>query len=84
MAPVGGTTTDGDKRGSVVTPSRRPAVALALLVWAAAVAPGIWHLRTTSWPYDLDGFRDIATAQSLADGGGETLSIEAKQAGIRP
>lgn len=50
-----------------------PAIAANLLVaamFAAAVIPGVLATRTLLWPYDLDHFRDIASAYTMQDGGG--------------
>ena len=39
---------------------------LFLLLWIGAVAPAV-NLGDVSWPYDLDGFRDVAIAQAIGD-----------------
>ncbi|HTM05511.1 MAG TPA: hypothetical protein VL173_18505, partial [Vicinamibacterales bacterium] len=39
-----------------------------VLVWLAALAPAIVYLRDLQWPCDVDGLRDLASAQRIADG----------------
>jgi hypothetical protein len=41
---------------------------LFALAWVAALLPAITYLRGLQWPCDVDGFRDIAMAQGIADG----------------
>jgi hypothetical protein len=43
-------------------------VGIFLIVWAFAVAPGVWSTRDLDWPYDADGFRDLAVAQHIREG----------------
>jgi hypothetical protein len=43
-------------------------VAVFLIVWVLAVAPGVTSTRDLEWPYDADGFRDLAIAQQMRDG----------------
>lgn len=39
-----------------------------LVLWAFTIAPGAWATRDLDWPYDADGFRDVAIAQHARDG----------------
>lgn len=48
--------------------SDRATSGLALALILAAMAPGVWALRDLQWPYDLDGFRDVAIVQRILDG----------------
>ncbi|MBA2302931.1 MAG: hypothetical protein H0W08_09885 [Acidobacteria bacterium] len=48
---------------------RHAAAVLFLVVWTCAVAPGVIAVRDLTGPYDLDGFRDVAIAQAIRDGG---------------
>ena len=41
---------------------------LFVLVWLAALAPAMGYLRDLQWPCDVDGLRDLASAQRIADG----------------
>jgi hypothetical protein len=43
----------------------RLAWGLFVLLWAAAVVPGVVAMRGVEWPYDDDGFRDLAIAESM-------------------
>ena len=38
------------------------------VLWALAIALGPWATRDVDWPYDADGFRDVAIAQQARDG----------------
>lgn len=46
--------------------STAPLIFIAL--WTAAVVAGIVAVRGLTWPYDVDGLRDIAIAQAIRDG----------------
>jgi hypothetical protein len=48
---------------------RRHALGVLAAIWLLAVIPGSLAMRGVHWPYDPDGFRDIAFAQSIRDGG---------------
>lgn len=37
-------------------------------LWLAAVVPGVWTTSDLRWPYDADGFRDIAIAEHARQG----------------
>jgi hypothetical protein len=48
--------------------SSRAATWIVAIAIAAAVVPAVIAVRGLAWPYDPDGFRDIAIAQSIRDG----------------
>lgn len=43
--------------------------ALFVVLCLAAVLPGLWMTRGVHWPQDLDGFRDLAIAESILNRG---------------
>ena len=44
------------------------AAGMFVLLCIVAVVPGVSSLRGLTWPYDVDGFRDVAIAQAIRDG----------------
>jgi hypothetical protein len=51
--------------------SRRSAIGpdmlLFVVIWIAAVVPGILAVRGLTWPSDIDGFRDMQEALRTGD-----------------
>ena len=47
---------------------RGPETWIFVVLWVLAIAPGPWATSDVDWPYDADGFRDVAIAQQARDG----------------
>lgn len=59
--------------------------ALFALVWIMAILPGFWMIHGVQWPYDLDGFRDVAIARSFLERGwSEDAFYRAERAWYNP